>query len=227
MAVCQTAMASTVVVPGLLAGTEGNSGSTAILAASAQTFQYLYAASDFSLNSGDTLTGMSFRLNGGNTTIPGALTWTRFDVQISTTTIFPGSLSTTFADNDGANAKIVRSGSMSMPSGSFTNGQTPNAFGGDIAFTDPFVYTGNNLILTIRTSGFASGTSTTVDSATNVSGHYQGQGSNIGSSATVANGATATAVVIQYDVTPVPEPATTVLLAGGLVLLILLRRRRA
>ena len=227
LAAGQAATAATVVVPGSFAATEGNSSNSAIIGSASRTIQYLYAAADFTLHAGDTLTGMAFRLNGGNSSIPGALTWTQYDVQISTTTTAPGSLSGTFADNDGADAVTVRSGTMSLPASSFTSGQTPNAFGVDISFTNPFVYNGNNLLVTIRTSGDAQSTSASIDTTGSVVGHYQGQGSTVGSSATVANGATTTTAIIRFDVTAVPEPATPAMLAGGTGLLILRRRRRA
>jgi hypothetical protein len=220
-----SAWSSSIVVPASLSGADGNSSNVAIVGAVSRTFQYAYDPSELGLSSGDVLTGLAFRLNGGIASSPAALSFAQYDIQLSTSINGAGSLSTTFTDNEGADALTVRSGSLNFASGAFPAGATPNSFGPEISFSTPWTYVGGTLLITIRTSGDSEATAVSLDTVTNLAGHFQGQGSTVGSAATVANGATSTAAVIQLDVTPVPEPATALLLPSALALLMLSRRR--
>jgi hypothetical protein len=71
-----------------------------------------------------------------------------------------GQLSTTYTDNIGTDAVAVRSGPLTLPSGFNPGGAlTPavNPWGGIIEFTTPYVYTGGNLLITIRHNGHTGG----------------------------------------------------------------------
>ncbi len=214
---CISANASLVVIPSAFASTEGGNSNGGVLGPNARTFQYDYSSSVLTLHPGDSLIGLAFRLNTGVGAISGALSWTQFDIQIATSTAAPGSLSTTFATNAGTDATTVRSGALNFAAGAFPTGHTPNSFGPEIHFSMPFTYAGGDLLITIRTSGNGQGTAVLVDSDPNTSGSYQGQGSTLGSSATVANGATSTTAIMELDVAA-PEPGTLMLMAGGMLI---------
>ncbi len=226
LAACLPALATTIVSPVSLTSTEGNNSNTAILGPNARTLQYVYSAAESGLTAGDVLLGLSFRLNVGSAAITNSLSYTSYSIDINTTTTAPGSLSTTFATNQGVDDVTVYSGTLFFAASSFPTGGNPNSFGPEIHFSTPFLYTGNNLVVTIRTSGNNEATTVLLDTANNLAGSYQGQGSSVGASATVANGATSTAAVMAFDVTT-PEPSTGLLLIPGLLGLIGYARRRA
>ncbi len=226
---CVPVQATLVTIPSAFSATEANNSNGGVLGANARTFQYDYSSSVLSINPGDKLIGMAFRLNTGTSVISGALSWSQFDVEIATSTASPGSLSTTFASNAGTDATTVRSGALSFAAGAFPTSHTPNNFGPEITFSLPFTYTGGDLLVTIRTSGNTQGTAVLLDAEGNSSGSYQGQGSTLGSNATVANGATSTTVILGLDVVSAPEPKTWMLAPIGGVIVILAaaaRRRR-
>ncbi len=210
------AEASLVVVPGSLASVEGNNSNTGILGPNGRTFQYAYDSSVLSIQPGDKLIGMAFRLTQSAGAITGPLSWTLFDIQISSSKASPGYLSNTFASNVGSDAVNVRSGALSFAAGAFPSGHAPNSFGPEISFSTPFTYSGGDLLLTVRTNGNTQGTTVAVDAEGNLLGKYQGFGSTVGSSATVGNGATTTTVVLAFDVqSGVPEPGTALLMLSG------------
>jgi len=56
----------------------------------------------------------------------------------------------------------VRVGSLVIPAESFSSGASPNSFGPEIVFDTPWLYTGGNLLIEIRHTGFT-GTSRSLD----------------------------------------------------------------
>jgi len=84
-------------------------------------------------------------------------TFTNYDITMSQSTHSSSEgLSTTYTDNIAPDAVAVRAGPMVLQSGFLPGGAlTPNVnpWGGVIQFTTPYVYTGGNLLLTIRHTG--------------------------------------------------------------------------
>lgn len=97
---------------------------------------------------GQQITGVGFRLNGGESTNLTA-SYTNFDVYIGQSALPLGSLSSTFANNQGADTMLARSGALQIPAGSFATGAGANPFF-FLDFTNPYTFTGGPLLLTIR-----------------------------------------------------------------------------
>jgi hypothetical protein len=142
-----------VIAPNANTAVEGN---TLTLAAfqTASTFQWVFAASELSsVPTGSLVTGIGFRLNGGQVTFPAAaLNLSRWDLQLSQSLNVPGALDVDFADNIGPDVVTVHSGPLTIPANFFTGGAGPNPFA-KIVFTTPYTYTGGNLLLTLRELG--------------------------------------------------------------------------
>lgn len=98
------------------------------------------------LRPGDTLTGLSFRLNGTNT----APIWTVDDYQIRLATSLnsAGFLDDVFANNRGDDYTVVRSGELSYDGTEYeTDGAGPHPFGEELTFDTTFTYNGGDLLL--------------------------------------------------------------------------------
>ncbi|MFZ5801384.1 MAG: hypothetical protein ACOY3D_08450, partial [Candidatus Omnitrophota bacterium] len=149
------AWAVAIVVPPGFELTEGDNGQNTAVRDLARTLQIVYAVSQLSgLPAGSSINGMAFRLNGGTDSGPASdRTWINYDIQFSSSLNPPGSLSSTFAANIGPDVVTVRSGTLTIPGGSFPGGSTPNAFGFLIPFTIPYAYGGGDLLITIRHTG--------------------------------------------------------------------------
>jgi len=213
------AYADSVVVPSAFQATEASSGQFSTLGSAARTLQFAYDSSQLgSLTAGSVITGLSFRLDGGMASNP-SLSYSSYDIRLSTSLNNPGSLSSTFANNVGADVVLVRSGPLTFAAGSFPGGVTPNAFGPVIAFTTLYPYTGGDLLLTIRHTGNGAA-SQFVDAVPNTSGLYQGLGADTDTATTELAGFVTNAPIVQFTTAPVPEPATfSLLLVGMLVFL--------
>jgi len=124
-------------------------------------FQVVYDESQLrNLRVGSVVTGMSVRQSS---TVPGLIgnpqgdsSSSRFDVTISTAARSAAEMSDTFAANIGSDAVLVRSGTMAIPNyafpavGSATQACDHRWF---MDFTEPFVYKGGSLCVTIRYAG--------------------------------------------------------------------------
>lgn len=103
--------ADTIVVPAAMASTEGNVAASAPFEVPGRV-QQVYSAAQFTGQGGNgpvLITGVRFRLNGNNGDVANVVVASiRFDV--STTAAAPGSLSSTFAFNVGADNTIVFGG---------------------------------------------------------------------------------------------------------------------
>lgn len=202
---------------------QSNSLNTPVRSA-ARTIQYVYDSSLLaSLPVGSQITGMAFRLNGGEASWPpSARTWTNFDVQISTSVNNPGALSTTFSNNIGLDVVTVRTGSLTIAAGSYPGGVTPNGFGPEIAFSTPYSYSGGDLLITIRHTGNGVDEAF-IDATPDVAGVQQGIYSTATDAytATVSNaGASLPVTKLNYIASSGPEivveqPAGTLLSDGA------------
>jgi len=78
----------------------------------------------------------------------------RFDISLSSAPVRAENMTETFADNEGTDLVVVRSGPLTLPKGSYVarTGSVTNDFGMFIQFSRPFVYKGGPLALTFRES---------------------------------------------------------------------------
>ncbi len=219
------AHASLIVAPGAQAGVEGNSNnaypfSLGGFPATAR-YQQIFGAPQFSSLSGPVLiTQIAFRPDslGGNTFHK---TLSNVQINLSTSTANPEALSTTFANNVGADNTVVRSGGLALSSANAGSG--PKNFDIIIMLSTPFLYNPANgsLLMDVRNSSV--GTPTQLDTTTfdaentvgdGVSRLYSGFSGSVNSTTGIAD---SIGLVTQFTFTPVPEPSTY--LAGALLLL--------
>ncbi|MCS7024016.1 MAG: PEP-CTERM sorting domain-containing protein [Bryobacteraceae bacterium] len=219
-----------VIVPPGFGAVEGNSGQITAIATAPRTFQAVLSSSFFTGFVGQFITGIRYRLETGTTTWPpGNVTFANYDMVLSTSLNPPGSLSNVFANNIGPDAVTVRSGPLTIPAGSFPGGTGPNPFGFLINFTQPYLYQGGDLLITIRHTG-RPGTDVFLDaetSGTNVL--YQTIGAQSYNATTVDLSLRATPIMlIEFQPTGevIPEPGTVSLISFGIVALLMLSRRR-
>ncbi|MBL9115254.1 MAG: choice-of-anchor D domain-containing protein [Verrucomicrobiaceae bacterium] len=126
-------------------------GHNGVLFTSAVSMQYAYSSHLLRyIPIGSKITSLAYRLGSFESSWPASTrTFTTFDIQLSSVAAAPGSLSTSFATNLGPDAVTVRSGSLSISPNSYV----PGVNGPTINFTTPYVYTGGNLLVTVRHSG--------------------------------------------------------------------------
>ena len=177
-------------------------------------WQQDYSSSFFG-SSPISISSFSFVNNGG---VSGPISYPSFSITFSTTTVTPGSLSTTYSANVGADATTVFSGPMTLTD-----------VGGLTTFnlTTPFTYdpSQGNLLIDIDHGAFSSGNSMSFTAyGTEPSGLLQ----------RVAN-APDTAVGIdfgfgtlqtEFAASPTPEPCILALAGLGGLSLLALRRRK-
>src|SRR5262245_48565353 len=167
------------VVPAPFETTEGASSQFSSLTSGERTLQFVYDSTQLGgLTAGTMISGLAFRLDSAFFGWPaGSRTWSSYNIQLSKSLNDPGALSLTFANNIGGDVVIVRSGSLTLSAGSFSAGGTPNDFGPVISFTTSYLYTGGDLLITIRHTGNGVDAGS-VDAITNVAGLYQGLGAS-------------------------------------------------
>lgn len=215
-----TAQGSLVVAPGAESTIEGNTSNIIPLGAGFVRFQQVYGASEFAaLGLPVLITQIAFRpdRDAGHAFTS---TWNDVHVHLSTTPMLPDGLSTTFANNIGADETEVFSGTW-VHSSLFT-GPTggPKDFDIILTLTTPFLYNpaNGNLLLDMLHYDYANDGFTSTDSQTvagdGVSRVYA-YGIGIGNGTT--GGADSLGTVTQFTVAPVPEPTSSV--AGALLLL--------
>jgi hypothetical protein len=215
-----TARAAFVVLPNANAATSGNSSQFFLLDTADVTFQWVYAASQLSSVVGEQLTSIGFRLPAGAATVGSSLSYTAWNLQLGTSLNPPGSLSSSFAANQGPDTTTVLSGPLTIPANSFVGGAGPNPFY-DITFTTPHLYTGGDLLFTLRHTP-VSGPAVNVDANTLPNPVTDTVGA-LGSASTSGQAHFFTSPVTALDfgpaVTAVPEPFSLTLLGiGGIVL---------
>lgn len=162
------------VVPSNYSGTAGGASFLGPLSASQRTYQMLIHDSLLSGMEGMDLKAITFRL------LPSAtVNWPAADVSFTNYDIYigagvdPALRSFTFDNNYAVPGvkKLVRSGPLTITTGSFPFGGSPTQFGSDIVFDSAYTYTGGHLTIEIRHTGFT-GSSASVDAASTSSPGY-------------------------------------------------------
>lgn len=199
--------------------------------------QNIYKASDF-LGVGKALiiTGISYRPDAftsapgdsGSGWNSGSIT-VGMTVRLSTTTKVVDGLSTTFAQNTGADEVYVFNGLVTLSSTNSLTAFGTKKFDIVVNFTTPFVYdpTLGNLLLDTRTFSGGNRVNHAIDAVSaigdSVSSAYtlfNNGGSPIGSSSNTSGD------VVQFTATPVPESSSYSLMLAGLCIVGLAIQRR-
>jgi hypothetical protein len=160
------------VMPNVYATTNGTTSFLGPYSNSQRTYQLLIAESELVDLVNKDLISLSFRNSSTATSAfpTSDVTFTNYDIYLSGS-VNPANRSLTFANNIVGTQTQVRSGSLVIPASSLTFGNSPNEFSFTIEFTSSYTYTGGNLLIDIRHTGF-SGTSRSVDAiGTSVTGY--------------------------------------------------------
>lgn len=161
-----------VVAPIEASALQGGTGYPILLSAGGNVHQSVYAEDQLrGLRIGSVITGVSLRRNSrvdfqGPDWPASDTVVTRFDITLSTSPVGPGAMSDTFASNIGPDAIVVRSGAMTIPAKAFPyieSETVPCDNEWFIQFTEPFVYQGGPLSMTIRNNSGAGGTTFMAD----------------------------------------------------------------
>jgi hypothetical protein len=211
-----SACADTIVVPNAQAAAEGNDSNFGPFFDNSVRYQQVYSASQFPASTVPLeITGISFRPDGS--VIDASLTLI-FSVQIdlATTSATPGTLSTTFADNIGADNQTVFNSFV------FMHAPVTGPAGGPKDFTvtfsiNPFIYNpaAGNLLIDVRAFESGGGISAFLDAEAGSSFTAHVDAPSIGAASGDFFG---TGLVTQFQFTAVPEPSTRVLFLLGALL---------
>ncbi len=167
-----TDIQATEVIPPEYTSITGTATFTGPLANTPRTYQLLIQNTQLTALVGHNLTAISWRLPASATS-----NWPASDVSIASYDIYlsasvdPINRSLTFINNVVGPQRLVRSGILNITDSTYRFGSTPNEFGPEITFDSAYIYTGGNLLIELRQSGFT-GTTRTVDAiGTSISGY--------------------------------------------------------
>jgi hypothetical protein len=163
------------VVPPDYTNTPGNGSFLSQFATTARTYQLLMHESLLTPILNKQIYAVSWRLPTSATTNWPAVdvTFTNYDFYLGQG-VDPANMdNTNFSINFVGTKKQVRSGSLLVPTDSYTFGNTPNNFGLEMTFIvdSIYIYTGGNLLIELRHEGF-SGTSRSLDALTTSTSGY-------------------------------------------------------
>jgi len=208
--------ADMLVLPNANTSASGNNVQFGVMDSGVWTFQWVYSASQLTSVVGDKITAIGFRLGPGEATVSSPLVYSTFNLQVGTSLNPAGSLSATFAANQGPDTTTVLSGPLTIAGGSFVGGSGPNPFY-DINFTTPYTYTGGDLLFTLGHSD--PGVSIYVDANSLPNSVTDTVGEPDSTSATTGEAHFFNSPVTQIEfasAAPTPEPASLTLLCTAL-----------
>jgi len=219
----QSALATTdlFIVPGGLADVEGNGNNTIPFVGSALAtvrYQQVYAASAFGVSGPCLIKQIAFRPDA-TFGVAFSSTITNLQIDLSTTSVGPGGLSSSFAANVGANDQVVFNGSLALSSACTGPVGGPKNFDIVIDLQNPFSYDpgSGNLLLDVRrfTAGVFYETAFDSDSTGSAMSRASTLLNDAGVYSPTASFLDSVGLVTRFTVTPVPEPGTAAVLAVG------------
>jgi hypothetical protein len=211
------ARADGIVVPNTLATVEGNDNNFGPFFNNSVRYQQVFSASQFPSSTGPLMITQIAVRPDGSVTDPSLII--RFDsvqIDLSTTSRTPSTLSTLFASNVGADDTTVFNSFV------FVNAPVTGPPGGPKDFTvsfalSPFIYdpSAGDLLLDVRAIESGGGISAPFDAESNspFTAHLDAPDISAASGTSFATG-----LVTQFQFTPVPEPSTLVLSSLGTLL---------
>jgi len=229
-----TAFADPIVVPSSLAATEGDGANgfpfnLNAFQATSMRYQQVYNASMFGRQQPLLITAIAFRpdVNFGQGEAFSSVI-SSIQLNLSTTVRAADGLSTRFADNVGANDRVVFSGALALSSAFSGPVGGPKAFDIVIRLATPFLYNPRqgNLLLDVRnfsgerttqfdaSESFTDGTSrmlSRLNGVNNETGFMDPEGDSLG-------------LVMLFEATPTPEPTTMLLTAPAIAALLRMKR---
>jgi len=143
------------------------------LANGSRTYQLIIHSNLLTDYLGKKITSIAFRLpaSAGTNWPTSNVTFSNYKILLSGS-VTPANRSLAFfSDNVIGPQTLVRSGSLFVPAGSYPSGNSPNTYGPEIIFDVPYTYSGGNLLVEIRHTGFT-GTSQSVDALSSFTGGY-------------------------------------------------------
>lgn len=203
------------VVPNAYEFIPGTGAFTGPLTNTARTYQFLIQASQLTGVAGKYLTGIKMRIPTSATANWPLVdvTYNNYDIYLSGS-VEPSARSLTFANNVVGTQTQVRSGSLFIPANSYTFGSSPNAFGPSIIFNTPWFYSGGNLLIELRHTGFT-GTGRSTDALTTSTGGYGTLMSACWTSSyTGTSGSQGNFTVVEVEALPNRELELTALIEG-------------
>lgn len=236
------ASAATLVALNSDAGVDGSGSSTFPFSSPANTVMIQIAADQLSAmaaGGGSVISGIGFRLNGGNT--PSSTLqrdFSDYEITLGPAANAFGSINnqagvSTFASNFGIGSVKVQDGAFSIPAGGIPQGSSPNSFFSISFNTATYTYTGGDLVVLISSTGNGA-SSYSLDAAGTSDPEYgdlAGRKIFAAGSTQFQNSliefAALAAPTLQFDFTAVPEPLDGVWMAGlGLLGFAVWRRSR-
>lgn len=210
--------AGTLIVPKTFDVGNGNSAPFAISAGNTMRYQQVYGASDFTTGFGGvprTITAIIFRPDSTASPFSGSIA--NIQIDLSTTSAAPDALSTTFANNVGADDTVVYSGALTLTSNAvdISGPNRGKQFDISIPLATPFTYdpSKGNLLLDVR--NFSGGQTQAFGSSGAVDTVSRLYSSNV-------NGATGSGDTVGLDtmfsgpgITPEPAGALTLVMGAS------------
>jgi len=221
------AQAATIVAPGNLSNIEGNQNNNIpfndfAVSPEGIRYQQVFAATDFLSIEPGLITQIAFRPNAGRSGNAFSSTIPKIQINLSTTSLLPDALSTTFTENVGNDERIVYDGELFVSSANIGARRGPKDFDIVIDLQNPFFYDPNkgNLLLDIKTFSF---TRTTAFDSENALGDSMSRVLSFDPNAATGEIADTTGLVAKFTTTIrtppialIPESSSTLaLLAFG------------